>query len=282
MSTAPHPEAGSLLLIADESLSAAQLEQAAPVLAQGGVSLHQGPAPSAVPRRLVLFDGRLTPAHAQSLRREPPLLLLASRGPDGRPAAWEVRLLGALLRGVPLLPEGAVVTRHRLWRVVDINVSADAASAAVRQARGSRAAASLVADVVHELGVNALLDAPVDAQGQQRYAHRRTEVSEVAAEDACELAYAVEDGRMWLEVVDRFGGLRPGPFARALEGWGGRVQVDASGGGAGLGLRRILEHSETVAVRVAAGRESRVLCVVDLGEARRRATQPKSLLFCLQ
>lgn len=87
---------------------------------------------------------------------------------------------------------------------------------------------------------------------------------------------------MWLEVVDRFGGLRPGPFARALGGWGGRVQVDASGGGAGLGLRRILEHSDVVAVRVAAGRESRVLCVVDLGEARRRATQPKSLLFCLQ
>ncbi|NVJ03376.1 hypothetical protein HV824_35505, partial [Myxococcus sp. AM009] len=61
-----------------------------------------------------------------------------------------------------------------------------------------------------------------------------------------------------------------------------RVQVDASGGGAGLGLRRILEHSDVVAVRVAAGRESRVLCVVDLGEARRRAAQPKSLLFCLQ
>ncbi len=59
-------------------------------------------------------------------------------------------------------------------------------------------------------------------------------------------------------------------------------RVDASGGGAGLGLRRILEHSDVVAVRVAAGRESRVLCVVDLGEARRRATQPKSLLFCLQ
>ncbi len=270
-------------MIADESLAPALLEQAAPVLTQGGVVFHQEPAPSAAgPRRLVLFDGRLTPAHAESLRREPPALLLASRGPEGRPSAWEVRLLGALLRGRSLLPEGAAVTRHRLQRVADINTTADVAAAAVRQAAGSRAAAGLVADVVHELGVNALLDAPVDAKGQQRYAHRRTEVSEVADEDACELAYTVEEGRMWLEVVDRFGGLRPGPFARALEGWGGRVQVDASGGGAGLGLRRILEHSDTVAVRVAAGRESRVLCVVDLGEARRRATQPKSLLFCLQ
>jgi hypothetical protein len=101
----------------------------------------------------------------------------------------------------------------------------------------------------------------------------------VAPEDTCHLAYTVEDGRMWLEMVDRFGRLTPAPYARALEGWGGRVKVDASGGGAGLGLRRILEHSDLVAARVIAGRESRVVCVVDLGEARRRATQPKSLLF---
>lgn len=282
MATASHLEAGGLLLIADASLSPAQLEQAAPVLAQGGVAFHQAPSPAAGPRRLVLFDGKLAPSHAELLRREPPALLLATRGPDGRPAAWEVRLLGALLRGGPLLPEGAAVTRHRLQRVSDINTVADAASAAVVRAQGSRVAAGLVADVVHELAVNALLDAPVDAQGQQRYAHRRTEVTEVAAEDACELSHAVEDGRMWLEVVDRFGGLRPGPFARALEGWGGRVKVDSSGGGAGLGLRRILEHCATVAVRVSVGHESRVLCVVDLGDARRRAAQPKSLLFCLQ
>ncbi len=282
MSTAPHLEAGGLLLIPDESLPPALLEHAAAALAQGGVAFHQGPELPSGPRRLLLFDGRLAPSHAQAMRREPPPLLLATRGPDGRPAAWEVRLLGALLRGGALLPEGVEVARHRLRRVADIGATGAAASAAVEAARGSRVAAGLVADVVHELGANALLDAPVDAGGQHRYAHRRTEVREVADEDACELAFAVEDGRMWLEVVDRFGGLRPAPFARALEGWGGRVKVDASGGGAGLGLRRILEHSDTVAVRVMAGRESRVVCVVDLGEARRRATQPKSLLFCLQ
>ncbi|NPC85366.1 hypothetical protein HPC49_45130, partial [Pyxidicoccus fallax] len=199
MSTAPHLEAGGLLLIADESLSPAQVEQAAPVLAQGGVSLHQGSELPPGPRRLVLFDGRLSPAHAEALRREPPPLLLATRGPDGRPAAWEVRLLGSLLRGGALLPEGADVTRHRLQRVVDIGVTAEAASAAVSRAGGSRVAAGLVGDVVHELAANALLDAPVDSRGEPRYAHRRTEVREVAEEDACELSFAVEDGRMWLE-----------------------------------------------------------------------------------
>ncbi|AEI68039.1 hypothetical protein [Corallococcus macrosporus] len=267
-------------MIADDSLAPALVEQAAPILARDGVALCQGPGSPSGLRRLVLFDGKLSPAHAESLRREPPALLLATRGADGHPSAWETRLLGALLRGDALLPPGA--SRHRLQAVADINATGEAAARAVTQARGSRTAAALVADVVHELAANALWDAPVDAQGQHRYAHRRAEVREVAPEDACELSYVVEEGRVWLEVVDRFGGLRPGPFARALEGWGGRVQVDASGGGAGLGLRRILEHSDAVAVRVAAGRESRVLCVVDLGEARRRAAQPKSLLFCLQ
>ncbi|MCP3169222.1 hypothetical protein [Myxococcus qinghaiensis] len=272
MSTAPHLEAGGLLLIADASLPAASLEQAVPLLAQGEVG-GQG--------ALVLFDGVLKPEHAQWLRREPPALLLATRERDGGPSMWEVRLLGSLWKQGSLLPDQAEVKRHPLRRVADIHAAATAAAVAVGDAEGSRVSAGLVADVVHEIAANALLDAPVDARGEPRYAHRRTEVREVEPEDACELTFAVEDGRMWLEVADRFGGLRPGSFARALEGWGQRVKVDASGGGAGLGLRRILEHCDTVAVRVTAGRESRVVCVVDLGDARRRAAQPKSLMFCL-
>ncbi|MFP2933931.1 hypothetical protein ACLESO_54150, partial [Pyxidicoccus sp. 3LG] len=89
MSTAPHLEVESLLLIADDSLPPALLEQAAPVLTEGGVALHPGPGLPSRPRRLVLFDGRLAPTHADLLRREPPALLLATRGPEHRPAAWE-------------------------------------------------------------------------------------------------------------------------------------------------------------------------------------------------
>ncbi|MCK8504153.1 hypothetical protein [Myxococcus fulvus] len=281
MSTAPHLEASGLLLIADASLPAAALEQVVPLLTQGGVGASAVTSPSTGSRGLLLFDGVLKPEHAQWLRREPPALLLATRERDGGPSMWEALLVGAVLKpSGTLMPERAEVTRHPLRRVADIHEAATAAAAAVGAAEGSRVAAGLVADVVHELSANALLDAPVDAKGEPRYAHRRTEVREVAPEDACELVFAVEDGRMWLEVADRFGGLRPGPFARALDGWGQKVKVDASGGGAGLGLRRILEHCDTVAARVCVGRESRVVCVVDLGDARRRATQPKSLLFC--
>jgi hypothetical protein len=152
----------------------------------------------------------------------------------------------------------------------------------VQEAGGTKTAAQLAEDVLHELAVNAMLDAPVDGQGQPKYAHRRTEVQEVDPEDACELGLAVDGSRIYLEAVDRFGRLTTAPFARALDSYGGRVQVNSSGGGAGLGLRRMIEHSDAIAVRVVRGRESRVLCAVDFGDARRRAALPKSLLFCTE
>ncbi|HVG57146.1 MAG TPA: hypothetical protein VNA24_01225 [Hyalangium sp.] len=275
-----------LLLIADPSLAPAVLEQVAPTLARGGVSLYSGTDETggsrASLRRLVLFDGKLQPAHAELLRRDPPALLLATREPDSGPTEWEAHLVGAVLRGGPLVPPGVTVARQKIRRLKDVQSAAEAAGLVVQEAGGTKTAAQLAEDVLHELAVNALLDAPVDAQGQPKYAHRRTEVQEVAPEDACELGLAVDGSRIYLEAVDRFGRLTTGPFARALDSYGGRVQVNSSGGGAGLGLRRMIEHSDAIAVRVVRGRESRVLCAVDLGDARRRAAFPKSLLFCTE
>ena len=275
-----------LLLIADPSLAPTVLEQVAPTLARGGVSLYSSNdepgASRASVRRLVLFDGKLTPAHAELVSRDPPVLLLSTRGQDMGPSEWEAQLLGAALRGGSLVPEGLSVARQRIRRLRDVQHAADAASLIVQEAGGSKTAAQLAADVLHELAVNALLDAPVDAQGEPKYAHRRTEVNEVEEADACDLGLAVDGARIYLEAVDRFGRLTTKPFARALESYGGRVQVNSSGGGAGLGLRRMIEHSDAIAVRVVRGRESRVLCAVDLGDTRRRAALPKSLLFCTE
>ncbi|RKH06971.1 hypothetical protein D7Y13_30365 [Corallococcus praedator] len=255
------------------------LDKASGVLARDGLLLGRGEG--AAPQ-LVLFDGRLNPAHAALLEREPPALLLATRDPGGQPSSWEVRLLGALLRGGALVPEEASVSREVLGSVADVTAAGERAAEAVIQAGGSKVAASRVADVVHEIGVNALLDAPVDDAGQPKYAHRRGQVQAVAEEDRCLLSWAVVDGRAWLEATDRFGRLTTSPLVRVVKAWGEKAQVDASGGGAGLGLRRILEHSDAVAVRVSPGRKTQFACGVDLGDARRRAAQPKSLLFCLE
>ncbi|WP_375772852.1 hypothetical protein NR798_18840 [Archangium gephyra] len=281
MRVAHHAGAATgLHLVADASLAPASLEQAAPALVRSGLPVVvRGGSARAPARELVLFDGRLGPAHAALLERTPPALLLASREPGGLPSAWEMRVLGALLRGESLLPPGAPVARLWLERVLDLKGASSEASALVEASKGSRNAAGLAAEVMHELAANALLDAPVDASGTPLYAHRRESVQAVAREHICQVSMAVGEGGLFLEAVDLFGRLTPGPIARALASLGGRMQVNASGGGAGLGMRRILEACELIAVRVVPGKETRMVGVVGLGEARRRAALPKSLLY---
>lgn len=268
-----------LHLIADASLPPSVLEQATPSLARAGLPLTAGSVRGARTREIVLFDGLLAPSHAALLEKDPPALLLATREPGGTPSAWELRVLTALLRGQPLLPQGAPPTKLWLEQVSDFKVASSEASALVEASKGSRSAAGLAADVMHELAANALLDAPVDGSGTPLYAHRRESVLAVAPEHVCQVSMAVGEGGIYLEAVDLFGRLPPGPIARAVSSLGGRAQVNASGGGAGLGMRRILEHCDLIAVRVVPGRETRMLGVVGLGEARRRATLPKSLLY---
>ncbi|KFA93189.1 hypothetical protein [Archangium violaceum] len=277
-----HPQGATtgLHLIADASLAPATLEQAAPALVRSGLSVvARGGSPRAPARELILFDGRLGPAHAALLERQPPALLLATREPGGLPSAWEMRVLGSLLRGEVLMPPGAPVAKLWLERVLDLKAASSEAAALVEASKGSRSAANLAAEVMHELAANALLDAPVDAQGTPLYAHRRESVQAVAQEHVCQVSLAVGEGGIFLEAVDLFGRLTPGPIARALASLGGRMQVNASGGGAGLGMRRILEACDLIAVRVTPGKETRMLGVVGLGEARRRAGLPKSLLY---
>jgi hypothetical protein len=66
---------------------------------------------------------------------------------------------------------------------------------------------------------------------------------------------------------------------KVIAGLGTKARVDASGGGAGLGLRRVIEWSDLWSIRVSPGVSSEVLCVIDLTEARARSARPKSLFF---
>jgi hypothetical protein len=123
------------------------------------------------------------------------------------------------------------------------------------------------------------LDAPVGPDGAPRYAHQRGPQVRVAPEDACEVAIGVANGRIYLSATDRFGRLTSAPIAAAVEGMERRAQVNSAGGGAGLGMRRILEQSDLFAVGIVPGKACQATSVVDLGVSRRRAFNPKSLFF---
>lgn len=226
---------------------------------------------------VALFDGLMRPELAPLFRRPVPPLLLGCRAPDGGPLPWELRAVTALLTSRSLLPQPA--TSYKVGSLEDVRKVSALAAEAVLAHDGSKSAADIATDVMHELSVNALLDAPVDGSGKPKYAHVRDQAVSFDPKDACEVAIAVEDGRIYLSALDLFGRLTAEPLARALERYQERAKVNESGGGAGLGFRRLVEHSDLLAVRVSPGRACQAVSVVDLGPARRRTNQAKSVMY---
>lgn len=227
---------------------------------------------------MLFHQGPTSPEWAALLNRDEPLLLCALRA-DGLPSAWDWASLHALLGARSLRSSGLGWSETRVDSVAALQRTAEQVANRVGAVSPGAAAAKLASDVAHELLANALLDAPVDATGVARYADRRDQAPEIAAEDACDFAVAVEDGRVFLSVRDRFGRLSPRPLARMLERYGQRVQTDTSGGGAGLGLRQIVEGCDALAFQVSPGRHTEALAVIDLAGPRRRAGQIKTLFF---
>lgn len=238
-----------------------------------------GESPAATVRQVWLYDGRLGPQPAEALARDPPVLLLAARDRGGSPSAWEAYALAALLiRGAEPPATAAESRSWTLSRVDDIAQAAAEADRTVRALGGGDAAARAAADVMHEIAANALLDAPADPSGRPRYAHGRDRVTAVDPDDACSVWLASDGERLYLGARDRFGRLAPAAIARAAARVGKGIRVDDRGGGAGLGLVRVLAASDLVAVRVVPQRSTEVLCAVGLDPRRRRGQEPKSVL----
>ncbi|MDQ3262065.1 MAG: hypothetical protein M3Y59_00165 [Myxococcota bacterium] len=232
------------------------------------------------PERLTVtfFDGKLSPAHARLLKGDRPALLCALRE-SGQPSEWELELLSSLVSGRPFNPPDTAWIHLQIGSMGGIGTAADAASALASEVGASATVSKLASDVTHELLANALLAAPVDEAGVARYATRRDASPEISAEDACTFSLGTHAKRIYLVATDRFGRLTTGPVVRAVEGYGGKVQPDTSGGGAGLGTRLILEHCDAIAFRVIPGQSTEAVGVIELDGPRRRAGQPKSLFF---
>jgi len=248
-------------------------------LATAGVQVSEaggGPA-------LVIYDGRLKPEHASLLRGRESSYLLACPGPEQTPRPGDVEILELLLRGGSLTPDFEGVQRYYVGTLAGLRTASERLAGHLEAEGIARGPAEVCADVMYELAANALLDAPATTAGDPKYAHRRDDPAlRISPEDAAVIAFGVKGSRAYLGAVDRFGRLSPEPLVRTLEGLGEKAKVNSAGGGAGLGLRRIVEQSDLVAVRVVPERTTEVLCAVDLGEVRRRASGSKSLFFSVE
>lgn len=213
------------------------------------------------------------------------------------PRAWELGMAARrlVLPATPapdlpaLLQWGATVVQWTPRTTVDRDrVVADVARIAADSGTDAKTA-ERVAALAHELLMNAMYDAPVDRDGQPRYAFDRGR--DVVLEDAERPALRlITDGVLLaIEVRDPFGGLQRrhvvDGIARVLgaqSAASGSEIVDASHGGAGLGMARLYTDSVVLLADVVRGRSTRVVSMHDLSmSAREMRGVPGSLhYFC--
>jgi len=213
--------------------------------------------------------------------------VLARRDFESPPRAWEVAMVARRLAspGAPP-PLAAYVDWGFSAADFDVRSTADrdAAVSGVQDFVGKLTVPKRVADMagelVHELVMNAMYDAPVDASGRPKYASDRKADVRLSDNERPAVRLASDGTKLVLQVRDPFGRLeRRHVFDGLARGLAGGEQ-DRSHGGAGLGLV-VCHHASTgLFFDVARGRFTEVTAVLELDlNLRELRTQAKSLHF---
>jgi hypothetical protein len=123
-----------------------------------------------------------------------------------------------------------------------------------------------IEQVLDELLMNALYDAPVDAQGKQMFADvpTKTRIS-LRMEQKATVQYACEGDMFALSVRDHFGALQGDTIVKYLDKClHAEQQIDRKAGGAGLGLYIIANAATQFVVNIYPGVATEVMCTFDL------------------
>jgi hypothetical protein len=134
-------------------------------------------------------------------------------------------------------------------------------------------------ELAHELIMNALYDAPVDADGRPRFAADRKADVMLEPEERATVRAGTDGTRLVLQVRDPFGRLERRhvveSMARGLAG-----EMDRSHGGAGLGMMVCHNASSAMFFDVACGRHTEVTALLELDlNQRELRTQARSLHY---
>ncbi|MCD6498181.1 MAG: hypothetical protein J7M25_07800 [Deltaproteobacteria bacterium] len=122
----------------------------------------------------------------------------------------------------------------------------------------------MLGEFAHELLMNAMYDAPVDAAGQPKYAHDRKAQIELSDDEAAVIRCASDGTKILISVVDRFGRLpRDKVFSGMLRGLDGGI-MDKSYGGAGLGMVYVYKASVVSIFDVEPGKRTEVTGIYEL------------------
>jgi hypothetical protein len=214
--------------------------------------------------------------------------VLGRRDFESAPRAWEVlmvarRLMQPAAGAAPLagyLDWGATMVDLEVGATADVDEAIHHLDDFIAKLAVPRRVVDMFGEVGHELMMNALYDAPVDAHGQPKYAADRKAEIRLADAERPTVRIASDGTRLVLQVRDPFGRLERrhvvDGLARGLAGG----EQDRSHGGAGLGF--LVCHNSTSALffDVVRGKHTEVTAVFELDmNLRELRTQAKSLHF---
>lgn len=207
---------------------------------------------------------------------------------DTPPRTWELMMV--LRRLARPNEEGPKFAWYLDWGFsgfqerVDTSAKRDRLVAKVQEFAARVGARQKIAElynaVTHELLMNAMYDAPVDASGNHKYAANRKADIRLARSEQPILKIASDGSRLAIQVTDPFGGLtREKVFHGLSRGLTGG-QLDTSHGGAGLGLTVIHQGTAILFFDVVKGKKTEVTGIFELGTSHRDfRLQPKSLHY---
>ena len=212
--------------------------------------------------------------------------VLGRRDFESPPRAWEVTMLARRLAGVPAPSLGAYLDWGYTALDLEVRTTADrdAAAAKIQDFVGvlavPRRVAEMFAELGHELIMNAMYDAPVDAHGRPKYAADRKAEIVLAEHERPGVRLATDGSRLALQIRDPFGRLeRRHVFDGLARGLAGG-ELDRSGGGAGLGMMVCHNASTAMFFDVVPNQKTEVTAVFELDlNLREFRTSAKSLHF---
>lgn len=121
--------------------------------------------------------------------------------------------------------------------------------------------------VAEELLMNAVYDAPADADGKSLYNHLSRQVAvELEPQHYARLRYATDGMNLAVSVEDPFGGLNASTLFNYLKScYGGQAgSLNQDKGGAGRGLHQIVENSDLLVLNLRPGKKTEVIAVISL------------------
>ena len=205
---------------------------------------------------------------------------------ESAPRAWEILMVARRFVSAAAPPLGAFVDwgHQALELAVRSTAQRDQAVASIQAFATSlqipKRLVEMFGELAHELIMNALYDAPADANGWAKYAgDRKAEVQLTEAEQPT-VRVATDGSVLVIQVRDPFGRLeRRHVFDGLARGLAGG-ELDRTGGGAGLGITVCHNASGAMFFDVVRGKHTEVTALVELDmNLREMRTQAKSLHF---